>query len=356
MNRVPQVADITPAWLTEQLHVAGLHGAQVAGVTSQRIGTGQAAACARLHIDYASAPDDAPRTLIAKFPSEDPLSRASCVAMGIYRREVEFYRDVAPRLHMSLPRCYFLEVDAAGEFFLILMEDLAPARVGDQLAGCTVPVARAAVLELVGLQAPTWCDADLGRRFMEPPDGFFSDMYGLYRRMLPAFAERFSRHLAADEMAIIAALGEAPDAPLFQPVGVPFCLEHRDYRLDNFMIDERDAVPRVWVVDWQGMRTGRPLNDVALCLAGGLAPEERRAAERPILSEYHAALCAAGVADFSFAQCWHEYRRAAFAGFGLTVISAIAVQQTERGDRMFTAMAQRYARHALDVDAGAFVK
>ena len=59
---------------------------------------------------------------------------------------------------------------------------------------------------------------------------------------------------------------------------------------------------------------------------------------------------------FSFDDCWNEYRRASFAGFGLTVISAIAVQQTERGDRMFSAMANRYARHALEVDAAAFLK
>jgi hypothetical protein len=37
------------------------------------------------------------------------------------------------------------------------------------------------------------------------------------------------------------------------------------------------------------------------------------------------------------------------------VVSAIAVVQTERGDRMFATMAQRYARHALDVDAAALL-
>jgi len=93
----------------------------------------------------------------------------------------------------------------------------------------------------------------------------------------------------------------------------------------------------------------------ALCLAGSLQPEIRRAVEHDILHDYHGALVRAGVPDFGFEQCWTEYRRAAFAGFGLTVVAAMTVVQTPRGDRMFTAMARRYARHALDLDAREFM-
>jgi len=351
MSAVPGIDDIDASWLSARLEEAGIGGAEVRGVTATPFGTGQTAACARLQIDYAAPAEGLPQTLVAKYPSADALSRSSAVAMGIYRREVEFYRDVAPRLSMRVPRCYYLGVDAGGEDFLILMDDLAPARPGDQIAGCSPAVARAAVLELVGLQAPTWNDAALGERFAEPEDGFFKDMLGLYRQMLPTFVERFGARLEADELAIIERLGDSPTAPLFQDVGRPFCLEHRDYRLDNLMIDERGPEPLVTVVDWQGMRTGRPLNDVALCLAGSLEPAERRRCETQVLEDYHQALCAAGVEDFSWEQCFYEYRRAAFAGFGLTVVAAAAVQQTARGDAMFTAMAQRYARHALDVGA-----
>jgi hypothetical protein len=355
VSTIPDIADVTPSWLTKALGSAGLDDLKVERVQMERIGTGQAAACARLSIEYAAAPASAPRTLIAKFASDDEASRRNCAAMGIYRREVEFYRDIAPRLHMTLPRCWYLDVDAPGERFLILMEDLAPAAPGDQLVGCAPEVVRAAILELVGLQAPTWCDDALGKRFMEPADGFFSDMHGLYNRMLPGFVERFGTALAPDELAIIVEVGAARGAPLFQPVGTPFCLEHRDYRPDNLMIDTTGARLRVVAVDWQGMRTGRPLNDVALCLAGSLEPDTRRAVEHDILRAYHHALVDAGVRDFSYDQCWTEYRRAAFAGFGLTVVAAMAVVQTPRGDRMFEAMARRYARHALDLGAREFL-
>lgn len=355
---IPAPEEISPDWLTARLRDAGVGDVRISAIGRARIGTGQTAACERLSLRYAEGSAIGPASLVAKFPSQDELSRSSAVAMGIYRREVEFYRDVAPRLWIALPRVFYAAVDDEGARFLILMEDLAPAHQGDQIAGCSSEVVRAAVLELVGLQAPTWCDQALGQRFAEPEDGFFSDFITLYGQMLGPFLDRYGEHLAGDEREIIAALGRARHAPPFRPLDAsrePFCLEHRDYRPDNFLIDERATPPRVVIVDWQGMRTGRPLNDVALCIAGALDPAERRRVEGEILREYHAGLQAAGVPDFGWDACWQAYRRASFAGFGLTVVASMAVERTPRGDAMFTAMARRYARHALDMDAAEFL-
>lgn len=352
---IPAADSVTPSWLTARLRGAGYPDIDVRGLRHRPVGTGQTGKCVRFELALAQ-PGTGPASLIGKFPSDNALSRDSAVAMGIYEREVVFYRDLAPRLGIAVPRCYHAAIDAEGRQFVILMEDLAPARAGDQLAGCSVEVARAAVLQLVGLQAPTWCDPAIAERFAEPEDGFFSDMHGLYNRMLPAFMDRYGPSLDAAEADFIRRTGASPEAPLFQPVGTPFCLEHRDYRLDNLLIDDSVTPPRVTVVDWQGLRMGRPLNDVALCVAGGLEPDVRRQAEEGILRDYHAALVAAGVGDFDWARCWHEYRRAAFAGLGLTVIAAVAVEQTTRGDAMFTAMARRYARHGLEVGADEFLR
>lgn len=355
MQQIPTPDTIDPHWLTARLRAAGYPDADVQGFTAETIGTGQVGKCVRYQLHLADESGPAPQTLVGKFPSDNDLSRDSAVAMGIYEREVFFYRDLAPRLSIRVPRCYYADIVGQGPEFMILMEDLQPARQGDQLAGCSPEVARIAVLELVGLQAPTWCDDNLAARLAEPAGGFFSDMRGLYNQMLPGFMERFGASLGADEAAILQHVGACPEAPLFQPMGTPFCLEHRDYRLDNLLIDETVSPPSVVVVDWQGLRMGRPLNDVALCLAGSLEPAVRREVEEDILREYHAALLGSGVGEFSWERCWLEYRRASFAGFGLTVVAAMTVEQTVRGDAMFTAMARRYSRHALDVGAEEFL-
>ncbi len=55
--------------------------------------------------------------------------------------------------------------------------------------------------------------------------------------------------------------------------------------------------------------------------------------------------------ELTWSACWDGYRRHAFGGIVMDVIAAMVVQRTERGDEMFTAMANRHAAHALDLDA-----
>jgi hypothetical protein len=94
---------------------------------------------------------------------------------------------------------------------------------------------------------------------------------------------------------------------------------------------------------------------VAYFLGAGLLPELRREVERDIVAGYHRALVERGIHGYELDACWDDYRRGTFAGFGVTVIASMLVQQTERGDDMFTAMARRHARHALDLGAEAFL-
>ena len=352
---IPTPATVTAEWLTEQLQRAGYAGARVAGFRASRIGTGQIGLCQRLELDIEGAPD-APRTLVGKFPSDDETSRATGVALRNYLKEVSFYREVKHRLDIRTPRCYFAEIRGEGPEFALLLEDLAPARQGDQLAGCDAQVARAAVLALVGLHAPSWCnDAFRGVPWIGEPDASGPEQTrALYQSLLPAFLDRYGAHLAPDEADIIAAVAESPACPLFSPLRAPWSLVHVDYRLDNLLIDPSGLA--VAVVDWQSITLGQPLSDVAYFLGAGMLPDPRREAEAAIVHAYHEALLARGVKSYDWATCWQDYRRGTFAGFGVTVIASMLVQQTARGDEMFVAMARRHSRHALDLGAMEFLR
>ena len=352
MIEIPSAESITAEWLTHRLHEAGHETASVRSFTQTQIGTGQIGKCVRFALDVQGNDPTAPRCLVGKFPSDDPMSRATGVALKNYIKEVSFYRQLQQRLRIATPRCYFAAIEDEGPNFALLLEDLAPARQGDQLAGCSVEVAREAVLELVGLHAPSWCDASLrGIDWLGEPNQASVEMtQAMYRYHLPGFLERFGSRLAPDEVAIIERVAQSGDAP-FQTLQSPFSLIHIDYRLDNLLIDQRTQPPKVSVVDWQSITLGSPLHDVAYFLGAGLTPDDRRSAEEGIVHAYHAALSAVGIDDYAWDRCWNDYRRGAFAGFTVTVIASMLVQQTERGDAMFTTMAQRHARHALDLDA-----
>lgn len=350
MSGIPTDETIDAAWLSERLRAAG-YDAEVRDVSRRQIGTGQIGKCIRYDLQLEGDPD-APRSLIGKFPSDDPLSRATGVALKNFIKEVSFYQQLEPRLEISTPRCYFAEIEGEGPEFALLLEDMRPAAQGDQLAGCSEAVARAAVCELVGLHAPSWNDHSLRdiAWLGEPTAESREMMVGMYNAQLPGFMARYGDRLAADQRHIIEALGQSSEV-LGRPLGEPFSLVHIDYRLDNLLIDENARPPRVTVVDWQSVTLGNPMTDVAYFIGAGLLPEVRRPLEESLVRDYHRTLEARGIQGYDWEQCWEDYRRATFAGFSVTVVASMLVQRTERGDEMFTAMARRHSRHALDLRA-----
>ncbi|MFU8814957.1 MAG: phosphotransferase [Pseudomonadales bacterium] len=354
---IPTPQDITAGWLTERLREGGHADADVRAFTAQRIGTGQIGMCIRYELDLPATDTTTPRSLVGKFPSDDPVSRATGVQLRNYLKEVRFYRELKARVGISTPRCYYAAIVDEGPEFLVLLEDLRPAVQGDQLQGCDAAVAEAAVLELVGLHGASWNDQSLrGVDWLGEPSKESREMLlSLYQTLLPGFLDRYGARLEADEADIIARVAQAPQGPLFASLQTPYSLVHVDYRLDNLLIDNRVRPPKIAVVDWQSITLGSPMSDVAYFLGAGLLPEHRRPVEEGIVRAYHRALGECGVSDYPWERCWNDYRRGSFAGFGVTVIASMLVQQTPRGDEMFVAMARRHSRHALDHHAGEFL-
>jgi hypothetical protein len=355
-GRIPTPETIDARWLTELLRANGYPGATVARVRTEKIGTGQIGKCIRFALEFEGDAAGAPRSLVGKFASDDPLSRETGIQLGNYHREVMFYRELAARIPITKPRCYYADIEGRGADFALLLEDMAPAVQGNQMAGCSIPIARAAVGELVKLHAATWQDRSLlGLDWVEertPEKG--AVWREMYRASLAPFLARFAPVLADDEREIIAKVAESKGPPFAYP-SEPWALVHIDFRLDNLLIDERVTPPRVAVVDWQSMVLQSPLSDLAYFLGASLLPEVRRPAERELVRGYHDGLVAAGVRGYDFGRCWDDYRRGAFAGFAVTVIASVIVQETARGNEMFTAMAQRHARHALDLGSAEFI-
>jgi hypothetical protein len=354
---IPTSDTVTTGWLTEQLHRAGHTDTEVTGFNATQIGTGQIGKCVRYELQHSNPNTEAPATLVGKFPSDDPLSQATGVALRNYSCEVNFYQSLVGQVTIPVPKCYYAEIVEPGPEFALLLEDLSPAVQGNQLEGCSAAVAEAAVNALIGLQVPSWCHSDLKSQdwLMPPKDSPPDATRAIYQQTLPAFLDRFRAKLTAEQAGIIEQVADSPNCPLFAPLTEPFCLEHVDYRLDNLMIDERGPTPTVTALDWQSLKLGRPLNDVAYFLGAGLRPEVRREVEEDIVRGYHQRLLDAGIPSFDWSTCWQAYRRATFSGFAVTVVASVLVQQTERGDHMFHTMAQRHSQHALDLGAAEFL-
>ncbi|RRC07793.1 hypothetical protein EIA17_25600, partial [Escherichia coli] len=88
-------------------------------------------------------------------------SRRSGSAHTLYIREVAFYRELAATVAIHTPRPILAEIDPATDDFTLILEDLAPARPGDQLAGCAIEDCLTAMREAAALHAPRWNDPTL---------------------------------------------------------------------------------------------------------------------------------------------------------------------------------------------------
>jgi hypothetical protein len=227
-----------------------------------------------------------------KLPATDPASRAAG-QLG-YRCETTFYREVANRLQLDIPRCYFAAMNECGDGFTLVLEDLAPAQSGDQIAGCSVDQARAAAVNVAGLHAPTWNDPSL-REFdwLIPDLAAYPDVAAAI--LVDATKQFLDRYAVSRSTA--ATLHNFADRFVDWAAGrpEPFAMLHSDYRLDNLLFAQSDAPRPVVAVDWQVVTVGSPLRDVAFLVATGLSTASRRAGEKGIVEAYHRRLVALGV-------------------------------------------------------------
>ncbi len=253
---------VTTEWLS------GLLGHQVASVRWEPIGTGQVGDSVRFHLGCAD--DDCPETLAGKFPAEDAASRDTATRFGLYDKEVRFYRDVAPLLDMRVPEVLAAEVSEDGGEFVLLFEDLGPARQGDQIGGCDVEQARAAMRQAAAIHGPSWQnERAIGHDWLTVPPERAALVRALYPQAQTFFAERYRDALEPEYMALCEELASLAEG-YFERDAEPQCVVHGDFRLDNMLFDVRGGAEPIAVLDWQTVRGGQSLTDIGYFMGCGI--------------------------------------------------------------------------------------
>jgi hypothetical protein len=339
--------ELTPAYFTSIL------GYPVERVEQTRIGDGLVGLNLRCHL---TGIDGSTSSVVAKLPSPDDTSRATALALGNYFREVRFYQELAATVAIRTPACYDAEWHASTGDFVVVLEDMAPAVQGDQVAGCSVAEAALALVELAKLHASRWDDQSLydiewlQRRTAESAPM----LQAMYQSLWPGFVQRLGHHLTPSQRELGERLGSSMVAWVErrQP---PNAVTHGDYRLDNLLFGDDGVRPPVTVVDWQTPGHGPPVADASYFIGAGPVIADRRAHERALLESYHRELVARGVTDFRFDDCWEQYRLFAFSGCVMTVVASMIVGESPRSRAMFGAMAERHFTHAEDVGADSFL-
>ena len=340
MTAIPSHPDsLTPDWLTARLRAAGLlPRGSVTALRWEPIGTGQVGDSVRFHLAY-DPPGAGPATLAGKFPAADPTSRGTAAAFGLYAKEVGFYRELRQHLAARVPEPIVAEIADDGVQFILLFEDLGPARGGNQLASCSLADARAGVIQAAALHAPSWGhDQILATDWLQAKPEVAAQVQALYPNAQAIFRERYAGSLEPEFMAVCEGLAEAA-ALWFGRDQAPQCLIHGDFRLDNMLFDVKGGAEPIAVLDWQTVALGNGLTDLGYFLGTGIGDALRRAHEDELLDLYCAEMTRRGV-PLTREAIWDDYVIGALHGVSTAVFSAAYVERTARGDANFLSMAR----------------
>lgn len=322
-----------------------LDGEDISTVEVSPVGTGQVASCMRVTIGHGASSS----SVVVKTGSDDPVSRSMSATLRHGEIETGFYSKLADHSDVRAPTCHLSAINAANDDFVLVLEDLHTHDQADQIAGMTPEEAAAAIEQLAALHATWW-----GR---VPPgtEGFMVERgdphaHGVLLGMLhQGFTERYGDDLGPEVMAVADRLVAGAGTYLANRPG-PTAVVHGDFRPDNLLVPRSGIDDTIAVVDWQTVVVGAALGDVSYFLGGALVPELRRDHEDELLAAYRAALGARGV-DISAEEVLDGYRRYSLDGLVMAIGASQVVGQTDRGDEMFKAMAQRSAVHALESGA-----
>lgn len=334
--------DLTADWLT-----ANLGAGRVGDFTVERIGTGQMSECYRVNLSYADG--DGPASVVLKVAASDPMSRGTGQALGLYEREVRFYADVAPGLGGPIAQCFHASYEPETGVFSLLLDDAAPAEVGDEIRGATVEDAKLALAQLGRLHGPLMGNETLAHAAWL--NGETPVNQALIAGLLHGFADRYGEAITPEQRLVCQKLVDSFDAYLGESAAPDQVkgLVHGDYRLDNMLFGRPGSVRDLTVVDWQTVTWGPAMTDVAYFLGCALRAEDRRAHYDELLETYYDGL--GPNPPVSLEQVRDGVRRQSFFGVMMAIVSPMLVERTERGDAMFLTMLERHSSHVLDTGA-----
>lgn len=312
------------------------------------VGTGQVCDSYRFSCSWAS--DEGPATFIAKCPSADPISRNAAAIFHLYDMEVGWYRDVSGKTAVASPQCYHADIAGNEQEFVLMLEDMAPADQGDQLAGASLIQVETTLEQAATLHSISRKQVDFENlAWLHHGDGNSEFSKNTLINGYAVFRERFSALLSAHVLDLGQELvGHMGNYIAREPL--ERTITHGDMRLDNILFHEGGKLAAL--VDWQTCSLGNPANDVAYMIGTSFAdPAQRRAHEERLVREYLDRRAASSTPVPDFDAFWIEYRRHAFSGFIMAINASLHVEQTDRGDAMFAAMAERPAQMAMDLDS-----
>lgn len=242
--------------------------------------------------------------------------------------EARFFADVAPGLRIHIPRAHFAGVDAGNRQAIVILEDMAVR--GVRFGHATRPIDADAMARLMELLADMHAQWWQSPRLATLADGAGAqrlfNKYLLRPKFWGAVLDRPYAHLIPPALRDAAVVEDALDRMWALSDARPLTLVHGDTHAGNLFF-EPDGRPGL--MDWQCAQKANWAHDVMWTIICGMATEERRTHERPLLRHYLAELAHHGAPAPDFDDAWLAYRQCAMYGVSCGVANPYDMQSEE---------------------------
>ena len=279
-------------------------------------------------LEYSEQSNLAPRSVVLKIPTA-LKNRTLGQTMGLYEKEIRFYRDLQPTINIRTPQHYYSALDVADDpdvvldrleglnklpmwligvlsliaswfislfprRYALLIEDLSDYRLGDQASGCSDEEIKSVLASMAILHGQFWNSEDLSSMTWIAPVASTSRIIQMmYLQNVSKFMLAREAAMSAREIKLVEWL-KSNGEKLTKKLGdEAYTLLHGDFRLDNICFD--DAKGEILLFDWQTMSQGPSGMDLAYFLSAALpvGTPERKINE--LLAFFHGLLVKEGV-------------------------------------------------------------
>jgi hypothetical protein len=352
-------AEISADWLNEILRRSGAlgNGTRVESVESTVIGegVGYLSSVARVKLTYdspAALERGAPATVVVKIEPANEIFRRMGQQFHAFEREIRFYREVAGRVNVRLPKVYYTLDEPPN--FAIVMEDLGYCTPGDQLAGMHERQVLTTARIMGRLQAQFWNNAALGSLSWMPESW---ELWRHFSDHWPSFVGHCRQWLGPEHMLLGQRVAKHSQWIIEQMDTAPRTIVHCDLREDNLLFGPQDSPEEVLIVDWQLAIRGMGAYDIASIQAGSELAVERRGHPFTVLRAWHETLVAEGVTGYSYEDALHHFRVACLVCLTLPVYFHIAALEggIARASKLCESQARRHFGAALEIDAASIL-
>ena len=314
MSNIPiKKEDISVGWLTDRLSNLGycrIDKLQLEVMTGHNPHLSQ---LFRVRIEYIVRTADHPDVVVLKIPPENDTIRLREAALGPYDSEAGCYQLLEEFQGFRLPRMYSLTQDKDESTACFVLEDLGPLRAGRKYAEFGLREIFQVLEFIAAYQAIFWLDESLSQRHWIHDSGW-SYLFNQNPMESALGWQAINQDAQIEKTEGLILAGEFLSSRLTDLMKVmndrPNTLTHNDLHHGNILLRKSDGLFEPVLIDWQLAAYAGGTNDLAKFLMTSVPFNILRQREKNLVRYFVDCLHGRGIIDYSFDECWKDYRRA----------------------------------------------